>query len=107
MFLKPARTPGAPKIGRKWGPRAPGASQTSKTHPTNPARLPSGTQTAFNCGSGPENGHGTALELVSGANFGYVLHNFRARPVGTGLGAKFGRKPAKTQNKNYNCYNLF
>ena len=27
---------------------------------------------------------------------------FRARPVGTGIGAKFGRKPAKTQNQNYN-----
>ncbi len=24
----------------------------------------------FNCGSGPEKGHETALELVSGANFG-------------------------------------
>ncbi len=47
------------------------------------------------CGSGPENGHETALELVSGANFGCVLHHLRARPVGTGLGAKFGRKPIK------------
>ncbi len=23
MFVKPARTPGTPKNGRKWGPRAP------------------------------------------------------------------------------------
>jgi hypothetical protein len=28
------------------------------------------------CGSVPENGHETALELVSGANFGCVLHRF-------------------------------
>ncbi len=26
----------------------------------------------------------------------------RARPVGTGLGARFGRKPAKNKNHNYN-----
>jgi hypothetical protein len=26
VFLKPARTPGTPKIGRKWGPRAPQVS---------------------------------------------------------------------------------
>ena len=32
---------------------------------------------------------------------------FRARPVGTGLGTKFGRKPAKTQNQNCNLYCLF
>ncbi len=38
-----------------------------------------------------------ALGLVSGINFGFVLHHFRARPVGEGLGAKFGRKPAKTR----------
>jgi hypothetical protein len=30
----------------------------------------------LNCESGPENGHGHALELVSGANFGCVLHHF-------------------------------
>jgi hypothetical protein len=29
---------------------------------------------------------------------------FRARPVGARLGAKFGRKPAQTQNNNYNLY---
>ncbi len=45
------------------------------------------------CWTGPENGHETAFELVSGANFG----NLRARPVGTGPGAKFGRKPTKNQ----------
>ncbi len=29
----------------------------------------------FNCGSGPEHGHEAALELVSGANLGCVLHH--------------------------------
>jgi hypothetical protein len=52
----------------------------------------------FNCGSGPEHGHETALELVSGVNFGCVLHHFPARPVGTSLWAKFGWKLAKQQN---------
>ena len=32
---------------------------------------------------------------------------FQARPVGAGLGAKFGQQPAKNPNKNYNCYYLF
>ena len=30
----------------------------------------------------------------------------QARPVGTGLGTKFGRKPFQTQNNNYNLYNI-
>ncbi len=43
-----------------------------------PFHLPSLSDTfyIFTCGSGPENGHETALELVSGANFGCVLHHF-------------------------------
>ncbi len=36
----------------------------------------SNTFSIFNYGSGLENGHVTALELVSGANFGCVLHHF-------------------------------
>ncbi len=38
--------------------------------------------------------------LSPGLILGALCTIFRARPVGTGLGAKFGRKPAKTQNKN-------
>ncbi len=35
-----------------------------------------GSTLTLTFGSGPENGHETALELVSGANFGCVLHHF-------------------------------
>ena len=61
----------------------------------------------FNCGSRPENGHETAFESVSGVLLGAFCTIFQARPVGTGLGAKFGQKPAKNQNQNYNLYYLF
>ncbi len=50
-----------------------------------------------NCGSGPEHGHETVLESVSGLILGAVRTIFRARPVGTGLGVKFKRKPAEKQ----------
>ncbi len=53
----------------------------------------------FNCGSGPENGHEVALDLLYGADFGC--------PVGTGLGAKFGRKPALNQKSNYSFHYIF
>ncbi len=54
VFLRSGRPRGPgkafKKVGRSaprffgWLPRAPGAGQISKTHPQNPARLPSGTQ---------------------------------------------------------------
>jgi hypothetical protein len=47
------------------------------------------------------------LNWSPGLILGAFCTIFRARPVGTGLGAKFGRKPAKNQNQNYNFYYIF
>ena len=67
--------------------------------------LPSLRDTFYilNCGSGAENGHETALQLVSGPNLGAFCTIFRARPVGPSLGAKFGQKPATHQIKTIIC----
>ncbi len=61
-----------------------------------------------NCGSGPENCHGIAFVLVSGATFGCVLHQLlsptrwngspgqvRPETVWKGPGAQFGWKTAE------------
>ncbi len=60
------------------------------------------THFEFNCGSGPEHGHETALEMVSGAYFGFRTI-FRIRSVAKGLVAKLVRKPAKHKIANYFC----
>ncbi len=41
-----------------------------------------------------------------GLGVGALCTAVRARPVGTGLGAKFGRKPAKRPNKNHKLHYL-
>ncbi len=68
-FSGPCLGPKSP-IGPYWRLSAPFKARTGcRGHFSNSFQI-------FNCGSGPENGHETVLELVSLANFGCVLHHF-------------------------------
>ncbi len=87
------------------GPR--GRPDLTNVPQTNPTRLPSGTQlfilafgfhnqiSYFSFHGGTENVTKLLYNLFPGLIRGAFCTIFRARPVGTGLGAKFGRKPAK------------
>ncbi len=56
----------------------------------------------LNCGSGPENGHETALELVSGANFGCVLHHLSRPTRWNGSWGQVRPEICQKTNKKYN-----
>ncbi len=58
----------------------------------------------MNCGSGPENCHETALELVSGVNFGRGLHHFSSPTRWNGSRGQVRPETGQKPNPNYNCY---
>ncbi len=62
------------------------------------------THFVFYCGSGPEHGHETALELVYGANLGCVLHHFSSPTRWNGSRGQVRPETGRKPNKNHNCH---
>jgi hypothetical protein len=65
------------------------------------------THFKFVIGSGPENGHGTALELVSGAHFVRVLHHVSSPTRWNGSRGQVRPETGQKPNKSCNLYYLF
>ncbi len=65
------------------------------------------THFKFCIGSGPDNGHETALELVSGANFGRVLHHFSIPTRWNGSRGQVRPATGQKPNRNYDFYYLY
>ncbi len=96
---KPFKTMGdeAPHIF-EWFPGLRGRPDTEhRRFQAGPTIMP-----IFNCGSGPEHGYETALELVSGANFGCVLHLFSSPTRWNGSRGEVRPETAQKPNNKYN-----
>ncbi len=102
--LGPLWAPSRPQIDPKR--RRPGLRQLNKFQPH---YLPALSHTFYilNCGSGPENGHETALDLVSWADFGCVLHHFSSPTRWSGSRGQVRPETGQKTNKHYNLYYLY
>ncbi len=65
------------------------------------------THFEFSSVSGPESGHETALEFVSGANLGHVLHDFSSPTRWNGSRGQVRPETGQKPNTNYSLYSLF
>ncbi len=110
-FARPSRAPG----GRPGFKNAPNKSGQTAFRPLICHLLPPPKVefechiflTILKCGSGPESGHETALELVSGANFGCVLHQLSSPTRWNGSRGQVRPETGQTPNTNYMFDYLF